>query len=310
MRPVHQQQMYQVFTHSTRSLISIMSAVFQCVQKYAITSSVLKCAFLATNSSLRLPDLRKSRSRGEGGRTRWNILYKNNPTFDNLSRFGCSVCGKHYSTSSNLARHRQAVLRFQDFDPIPCLLNIGQILAILWFLVGIMLYYVDLILQADSPLTRGQQSKKMSRVQQSKNIVQWKDLSSWCFSGVRFHACLFHAPANARLWSPLSPVWKDLLKTVAVERTHADAHRRKAVRVSHLWKILLRQVKPESSPSDSRGYKSEKMNLCFIHKSLHSLSTATHVEKNLHSSPIWWNTKRQDVPAQQLRFWKCVCEEN
>ena len=190
MRPVHQQQMYQVFTHSTRSLISIMSAVFQCVQKYAITSSVLKCAFLATNSSLRLPDLRKSRSRGEGGRTRWNILYKNNPTFDNLSRFGCSVCGKHYSTSSNLARHRQAVLRFQDFDPIPCLLNIGQILAILWFLVGIMLYYVDLILQADSPLTRGQQSKKMSRVQQSKNIVQWKDLSIWCFFRCTFPCLL------------------------------------------------------------------------------------------------------------------------
>ena len=130
-----------------------------------------------------------------------------------------------------------------------------------------------------------------------------------CFSGVRFHACLFHAPANARLWSPLSPVWKDLLKTVAVERTHADAHRGKAVRVSHLWKVLLRQVKPQSSSSDSRGCKSENMILCFIHKPLRSLSTAADVEKNLHSSPIWWNTKRRDAPAQQLRFWKCVCEE-
>ena len=138
--------------------------------------------------------------------------------------------------------------------------------------------------------------------------MQW--IFQFYASGVRFHTCLFYAPANARLGSPLSPVWKDLLKTVAVERTHADAHRRKAVRVSHLWKILLRQVKPESSPSDSRGCKSEKMILCFIHNSLHSLSTATHVEKNLHSSPIWWNTKRRDAPAQQLRFWKCVCEEN
>ena len=42
---------------------------------------------------------------------------------------------------------------------------------------------------------------------------------------------------------------------------------------------------------------------------LRSLSTAADVEKNLHSSPIWWNTKRRDAPAQQLRFWKCVCEE-
>ena len=152
----------------------------------------------------------------------------------------------------------------------------------------------------------------MSRVQQSKNIVQWKDLSSWCFSGVRFHACLFHAPANARLWSPLSPVWKDLLKTVAVERTHADAHRRKAVRVSHLWKVILGQVKPEGSPSNSCGCKSEEIGFHFIHNPvfLHSLSTAADVEKNLPSSLIWWSTKRRDVPAaQQLRFWKCICEK-
>ena len=37
---------------------------------------------------------------------------QSNFSVDNYSccRFGCSVCGKHYSTSSNLARHR-----FSDF---------------------------------------------------------------------------------------------------------------------------------------------------------------------------------------------------
>ena len=152
----------------------------------------------------------------------------------------------------------------------------------------------------------------MSRVQQSKNF-QWNDLRiQFYVSGVRFHACIFHASANARLRSPLSPVWKDLLATVAVERTHADTHWRKAVRVSHLWKVILGQVKPEGSPSNSCGCKSEEIGFHFIHNPvfLHSLSTAADVEKNLPSSLIWWSTKRRDVPAaQQLRFWKCICEK-
>ena len=151
----------------------------------------------------------------------------------------------------------------------------------------------------------------MSRVQQSKNF-QWNDLKiPFYVSGVRFYACIFHASANARLGSPLSPVWKDLLATVAVERTHADAHWRKAVRVSHLWKVFLGQVKPEGSPSNSCGCKSEEIVFHFIHnpRFIHSLSIAADVEKNLPSSRIWWSTKRRDVPAaQQLRFWKCICE--
>ena len=54
------------------------------------------------------------------------------------------------------------------------------------------------------------------------------------FPGLCVHACLLHASANARLWSPLSPVWKDLLKTLAAERTHADSHRRETIWVPHL----------------------------------------------------------------------------
>ena len=63
---------------------------------------------VVSNSNLRLPDLRKSCTRGEGGRTRWNFFLSGLAFFAtrNQFRFGCSVCGKHYSTSSNLARHR------------------------------------------------------------------------------------------------------------------------------------------------------------------------------------------------------------
>ena len=48
-------------------------------------------SFMASMDGLKLPDLRKSQSMDDQGRTRYT----------------CVVCGKHYSTSSNLARHRQ-----------------------------------------------------------------------------------------------------------------------------------------------------------------------------------------------------------
>lgn len=48
-------------------------------------------SFLTSMDGLKLPDLRKSQSKDEQGR----------------ARYTCVVCGKHYSTSSNLARHRQ-----------------------------------------------------------------------------------------------------------------------------------------------------------------------------------------------------------
>ena len=103
----------------------------------------------------------------------------------------------------------------------------------------------------------------MPRVQQSMN----SNLKMCCKksnSGLCIHACLLHASANARLWSPLSPVWKDLLKTLAAERTHADSHRRETIRVPHLWKVFLWQVKSESSPSNSCGDKSEEMIQCNV----------------------------------------------
>ena len=127
------------------------------------------------------------------------------------------------------------------------------------------------------------------------------------FPGLCVHACLLHASANARLWSPLSPVWKDLLKTLAAERTHADSHRRETIRVPHLWKVFLWQVKSESSPSNSCGDKSEEMIQCNVLFTRPFLSIAFKMqqcEKELHWSPIWWKTKRRDVAAQHLMFWK------
>jgi len=76
--------------------------VLQCVEDGITSPSARNLP--AANSNLRLPDLRKSRSRGEGGRT----------------RFGCSVCGKHYSTSSNLARHRQTHRSPEDSKARKC----------------------------------------------------------------------------------------------------------------------------------------------------------------------------------------------
>ena len=124
-------------------------------------------------------------------------------------------------------------------------------------------------------------------------------------SGVRFHACIFDASANARLGSPLSPVWKDLLTTVAVERTHADTHRRKALRVSHLWKVFLWQVKPEGSPSNSCGCKSEEIVFHFIHKPTVS-STAFQLQqmwKRICPQVISCETWRGGM-YQQLNNWR------
>ena len=103
MKAFHQQQMYQVpIINQSGSLIKIIPTWFfkrlqdyaiffiKCVKEYSIlfikcvkeySIFFIKCVqeyasnkdihlFLATNSKLRLPDLRKSRSRGEGGRTR------------------------------------------------------------------------------------------------------------------------------------------------------------------------------------------------------------------------------------------------
>ena len=58
--------------------------------------------------------------------------------FRNQFRFGCSVCGKHYSTSSNLARHRCVgflceMICWPDSMQFEYLANILE-MAILWVL--------------------------------------------------------------------------------------------------------------------------------------------------------------------------------
>ena len=125
MRPVHQQQMYQVFNPSTRSLISIMSVVsLQICAK--VCNHIIGFKMHISSDQLQ-PTTAGPSKKSQPGRRRSDKVKDFKHKQSNLIitlrvRFGCSVCGKHYSTSSNLARHRQAVLRFQDFDPIPCLL--------------------------------------------------------------------------------------------------------------------------------------------------------------------------------------------
>ena len=52
---------------------------------------ISSASFITSMDGVKLPDLRKNQTKGEQGR----------------SRYSCVICGKQYSTSSNLARHRQ-----------------------------------------------------------------------------------------------------------------------------------------------------------------------------------------------------------
>ena len=68
-------------------LIKTPSMIITPYNQTPITTS----PFISSLNGLKLPDLRKNLSKDEQGRPRYT----------------CVVCGKHYSTSSNLARHRQ-----------------------------------------------------------------------------------------------------------------------------------------------------------------------------------------------------------
>ena len=187
MRPVHQQQMYQVFNPSTRSLISIMSVVsLQICAK--VCNHIIGFKMHISSDQLQPTTAGPSKkSQPGGGRSHKVKFFKKTKTIKIL----ITLPDLAVLCVENIIQHRptwrDTGKPFSDFNAFWIF---GRFLAILWFLVGIMLQYVDLILQADSPLTRGQQSKKMSRVQQSKNIVQWKYLSIWCFFRCTFPCLL------------------------------------------------------------------------------------------------------------------------
>ena len=159
------------------------------------------------------------------------------------------MCGKHYSTSSNLARHRcvgffcEMMICWPKSMQFEYLANILE-MAILWVLAEefhfIMLIWFPRQTHRSPEDSKARKCPECNKVRKNRGI----SFSRFYLPGLRFDACLFHAPANPRLRPPLSPMWKDILSPVAVKRTHADPHGGETVRLSHLWKVFLWQVEP------------------------------------------------------------------
>ena len=136
---------------------------------------------LSQPSSLELPDLR---------RTSGSVLSPSG-----LQKYSCNICGKQYSTSSNLARHRQTH-RSPDHS-------------------------------------KARRCNLCNKVRQSpsSHITMITIISS---PGLRLYAGLLDAHENPLGRTRLPRLWEDILQAVATEGTHADPHRREAVQLSRL----------------------------------------------------------------------------
>ena len=105
------------------------------------------------------------------------------------SRFACNMCGKEYSTSSNLARHRQTHRSPDHSKARKC--NLCNKVTITF----------EYLLQKYNPSV----------------------------SGLCLDASLLHAHEDPRSWSQLYCLQQNLLQALAAQRSYEDPHRREAL---------------------------------------------------------------------------------